>query len=235
MVATSRTAAAETADSALEPDLVAEVAALRARAASWEDAAAKVHWDVSELRRALRHDPTYEAAYARAEREVGAEAEGEALATLRRLMAEGKPAAAKAAAKIVLDHAAQRRADQTKLEIEHARITARAGSRRDDGAEDEEACAEPTEEDKRQWEAEMRKAASEFAPRAKVYLWGGCHRTDAPPDGTDTELSLRAETSLPGRPFYWAVVTRLLGRDPRTGPFLPPPGCKPNDIPIYTG
>ena len=69
-----------------------------------------------------------------------------------------------------------------------------------------------------------------------MYLWSGCHKLGGvEPDATDTELYLPPDTTLPGRPFYWGVVPRLLGRDEHCGPFLDPPGCKPNEVPVYTG
>jgi hypothetical protein len=237
MVASSYSAASGSADSALDPDLVNEIAALRARATSWEDTAAKVRWDVNELQRVLRRDRAWPAALDAARRAFEREVATEALCVLRAQMTSDKPQVAKAAAKIVLDYDARRCADETKLEIERARANARCAPRR--GAEEDDADAEPergpTAEEVARYEVEVKAAAERFAERAKVCLWSGCHRLDAEPDATDTELSLRPETTAAGRVIYWARFNRLIGRDPYNGPFLPPPGCKPNEVPVYTG
>jgi hypothetical protein len=243
MVATPRSASPDSVDSALDPDLVTEVAALRARGASWEDAAAKVRWDVGDLCRVLRRDPTYPAALEAAEDEAYREGQADGFARLCALTHDPDPDRAERASAIILKFTAERRRDQTRLEVERLRAEGRrlkatrpANGDADDAGEREREPYPATAEEKAQWDAEVKAAAEKFAGRATVYLWGGCHRTDAPPDETDTELSLRpADDAIPGRVIYWARVNRLIGRDPRNGPFLPPPGCKPNEVPIYTG
>ena len=85
-------------------------------------------------------------------------------------------------------------------------------------------------------EAIARAAAQWVESRAEVYFWGGCHPLNkTAPDETDTNIYLSPDTSIPGRVIYWGIVKERLGCDPFHGPFLPPPGCKPPPVPIYTG
>lgn len=86
-------------------------------------------------------------------------------------------------------------------------------------------------------EAIARAAENWVAGHKEVYLWGGCHALgrQLEPDETDTSIYLSADTSIPGRVIFWGRVSQLLGRDHHNGPFLPPPGCKPAPLPVYTG
>ena len=197
------------ADSGLDPDLLAEIAGLRARASSWEETAAAVQWDVAELRRVLRTDRAYAAVYEAARREVVAETEALALKTLRDQMSAPKTIVARAAVKIVIDQGTRTRADELKLRIARERIQARGAKGRDATDDDDELDPEPelTPEEAAREEEVYRRRQQEYAEdaareRAVVYLWGGCHRLgDAPPDGSDTPLTIIHDmTAYRGRP-----------------------------------
>jgi hypothetical protein len=239
VVANSRSVSSESADSALGVDLVAEVAGLRARAASWEETAAAVGWDAAELRRALRHDPTFPAALDAAEEEVYREGQADGMARLRALTKDPDPDRAKEAAQIIFRFMAERRRDQTRLEVERLRAEGRrlkaarpanAGDDEDDGVQlTPEQEAKVDEAFRRDQQLKAEKLARE---QAIVYLWGGCHPIgDTPPDGTDTPMAIVSDmTAFRGRMIYW-VVTDPMPTHPRTGPFLPPPGCRPRTCP----
>ena len=52
---------------------------------------------------------------------------------------------------------------------------------------------------------------------------------------TDLPLNLVRSEPVPGRVIYWALTDPLPTRDPDNGPFLKPPACKPNPVPVQQG
>lgn len=217
----------------LSDDLLADVADLRARGRSWEEAAREVGWSVAELRRAVRHDPNFPAALARARQEIDFEAEAEALQRLRKqLNAEDAPTAMKAA-QCLTKYLSDKRRDETRLEVERVRAESRAARSRAEAETEPEPPAETAEVDPA-WVARRRQLERHYAEDAvrdatPVYLWGGCHKIgDTPPDATDTPLRLAADHTVRGRGVvYWAYTDPPPVSNPLDGPFLAPPGCKP--------
>src|SRR5436305_14970214 len=87
----------------IDEDVLADVAERRARGQSWEAAAEAIGRDAAELRRALRNNPAYDAAYAAAERErdQGADAEGKHRPRL--LLRDEKPDVARRAPGTIME------------------------------------------------------------------------------------------------------------------------------------
>lgn len=216
--------------SPLPEDILAQVVDLRARGKSWEETAKAIEWDVPDLRRSVRHDPNYAAAYALAEREVQQEADAEGMAKLRVLLTDKKPHIALAAAKIITRYLSERRREETHLEVERIRAEARAARAE---AKPAEAAAETAPLPDVNMASNYlidreRRVAESLAREGKlVYLWGGVHPLGGvAPDATDTPLYLRAELPPGQGERYWALSAATVTDPPFviTQPLDAPPG-----------
>ena len=229
--------------SPLSEELLTDVANLRARGRSWEAVAEAISWDAAGLCRAVRHDPHYPAALEAARREVLAEAEADAVFTLRTHMRSQDETSARRAAEIMGKYLSACRRDDTRLEVERLRAEAQLAKANAKYAKKDEGQAEVQEEDFDTPEERARGEAirarsdrwnAEQAAREKsvVYLWGGCHKLgDTPPDATDTPLHIIDDSTVRGRTIYWAITDLPPVPDLERGPFLAPPGCRPNTCP----
>jgi hypothetical protein len=251
-------------DTSLGEDLLADVVHWRARGYSWDETAAKIEWDVNDLRRVCRHDPDYKPALKLAESEYWHESQGAGMRKLREQINDKDPKTATRAAQIVLNHMVELDTNKTKVQIERIRAEARIAcaqakggqpveenqERESDGGVPPKKLTAEEQEHPIFWTAEERakfavnadeaiaRAADRWVDgRAEVYFWGGCHvlGRELEPDETDTPIYLSPDTSIPGRVIYWGIVKERLGGAHSDGPFLPPPGCKPPPVPIYTG
>ena len=231
---------------ALPEDILAQVADLRARGHSWEAAAQAVGFAVDELRRAVRHDPNFPAALELARQEFEQEAEAECLRRLRERLSDADAKTALKAAQTLTKYLADKRHDQTRLEVERTRAETRsareqvkAEARRAEEAEDQEPEQTPEEierEAARRRRLERARAEEWAREKAIVYLWGGCHKMgDTPPDATDTPLRLMADHTIRGRTVYWAYTDPPPTNNPIDGPFLAPPGCRPSTYSLTEG
>ena len=236
-----RPAPPDYSDSALDPDLLVEIANLRARGQSWEETAKAVQWDAAELCRVIRRDTAYPKALEAAEEEVYREAQADGLARLRALTHSANEELARDAASTILKYLAEKRRDETRLEVERIRsetrlacadAKARKAAERVQKEDADDVYMTPEEE--RQvveinMQVQARNAERLARERAVVYLYGGCHKIgDTPPDETDTPMILFGDmTAFAGRTIYWLMTEPWPVSDVRTGPFLPPPGCRP--------
>ena len=213
----------------LPEDILAQVVDLRARGKSWEETAQAIEWDLADLRRGVRHDPNYAAAYALAEREVQQEADAEGMAKLRVLLTDKKPRIALDAAKIITRYLSERRREETHLEVERMRAEARAARAVAQPAEAEaEEQPTPADREAKYLADRERRNAGYLAREGKlVYLWGGVHPLGGvAPDATDTPLYLRVELPPGQGERYWALSAATVTDPPFviTQPTDAPPG-----------
>jgi hypothetical protein len=240
----------------LSEDQLYTVAEMRVRALSWDSAAKAIGWNVHELKRVTRHDPNFRTALEHCKRELDDETDSELQQRLRvQLRSTDADEARKAADQLTKIRIADKR-NQTRLEIKRldcetklklAELRSQPKQKnvpsepQDEVELDRDGYPVPvlTPEQIAHGEAVSKRYTLIYAEQAAredatVYFWSGCHKLgETLPDESDVPLRIMADHTLnPTR--YWAVPWACPLEDAMNGPFLPPPGMRPNVCPTIS-